>query len=179
MANLAQSLFEHGRITTTTAKAKRVRPYAEKLITKAKRGDLHNRREVLKVIHDKDVVHRLFAEIGPFYADRSGGYTRITKTLPRKGDNAPMSVIELVSEKTVTSEAEAARRTRFAKDQPASQGAAAAALAADSEAESAEPAATPAEPATAPAERVALSKSGDEQAGEPSEEASPAQQDES
>jgi large subunit ribosomal protein L17 len=172
MANLAQSLFEHGRITTTTAKAKRVRPYAEKLITKAKRGDLHNRREVLKVIHDKDVVHRLFAEIGPFYADRNGGYTRITKTLPRKGDNAPMSVIELVSEKTATSEAEAARRTRFAKDQPASQGAAAATLAADSEAESAEPVASP-------TERVTLSKSGDEQADQPSEEASPAQQDES
>jgi large subunit ribosomal protein L17 len=135
IANLAQSLFEHGRITTTTAKAKRVRPYAEKLITKAKRGDLHNRREVMKVIHDKDVVHRLFAEIGPFYADRSGGYTRITKTLPRRGDNAPMSVIELVSEKTVTSEAEAARRTRFAKDQPTGQGAAAAGLAAESEAQ--------------------------------------------
>jgi large subunit ribosomal protein L17 len=134
IANLAQSLFQHGRITTTTAKAKRLRPYAEKLITKAKRGDLHNRREVMKVIRDKDVVHRLFAEIGPFYSDRNGGYTRITKTLPRRGDNAPMSVIELVSEKTVTSEAEAARRTRFAKDQPVSQGAPAAELAAESEA---------------------------------------------
>ncbi|MGH3437512.1 MAG: 50S ribosomal protein L17 [Sciscionella sp.] len=117
IANLATSLFEHGRITTTEAKAKRLRPYAERLITKAKRGDLHNRREVLKVIRNKDVLHKLFAEIGPFFADRNGGYTRITKTLPRKGDNAPMAVIELVSEKTVTAEAEAARKTKFAKDE--------------------------------------------------------------
>lgn len=116
LANLASQLFEHGRITTTTAKAKRLRPYAERLITKAKRGDLHNRREVLRTIRDKDVLHKLFAEIGPFFADRQGGYTRITKTLPRKGDNAPMAVIELVSEKTATSEAEAARKTTFASD---------------------------------------------------------------
>ena len=119
LANLATSLFEHGRITTTEAKAKRLRPLAERLITKAKRGDLHNRREVLKVIRDKDVLHKLFAEIGPFFASRNGGYTRITKTLPRKGDNAPMAVIELISEKTVTAEAEAARKTKFAKDTPA------------------------------------------------------------
>ncbi|MFI9814781.1 50S ribosomal protein L17 [Saccharothrix variisporea] len=117
LANLATSLFTHGRITTTEAKAKRLRPYAEKLITKAKVGDLHNRREILKVIRDKDVVHKLFAEIGPQFADRAGGYTRITKTLPRKGDNAPMAVIELVPEKTVTSEAERARKTKFAKDE--------------------------------------------------------------
>ncbi|GAA1279456.1 50S ribosomal protein L17 [Saccharothrix xinjiangensis] len=117
LANLATSLFTHGRITTTEAKAKRLRPYAEKLITKAKVGDLHNRREILKVIRDKDVVHKLFAEIGPQFAERSGGYTRITKTLPRKGDNAPMAVIELVAEQTVTSEAERARKTRFAKDE--------------------------------------------------------------
>ncbi|MBW4715990.1 50S ribosomal protein L17 [Saccharothrix obliqua] len=117
LANLATSLFTHGRITTTEAKAKRLRPYAEKLITKAKAGDLHNRREILKVIRDKDVVHKLFAEIGPQFADREGGYTRITKTLPRKGDNAPMAVIELVAEKTVTSEAERARKTKFAKDE--------------------------------------------------------------
>ncbi|GEL16254.1 50S ribosomal protein L17, sunset domain variant [Pseudonocardia asaccharolytica] len=110
LANLATSLFEHGRITTTEAKARRLRPYAERLITKAKRGDLHNRREIQKVIRDKDVVHRLMAEIGPFFADRQGGYTRITKTLPRQGDNAPMAVIELVSQKTVTDEAERARR---------------------------------------------------------------------
>jgi large subunit ribosomal protein L17 len=114
LANLATSLFEHGRITTTEAKARRLRPYAERIISKAKRGDLHNRREVLKVIRDKDIVHKLFAEIGPFFADRDGGYTRITKTLARKGDNARMAVIALVTEKTVTSEAEAARGTKFA-----------------------------------------------------------------
>ncbi|MPY80230.1 MAG: 50S ribosomal protein L17 [Actinophytocola sp.] len=118
LANLATSLFEHGKITTTEAKAKRVRPLAEKLITKAKRGDLHNRRQIQRVIRDKDVVHKLMAEIGPFYTDRNGGYLRITKTLPRKGDNAPMAVIELVSEKTVTAEAEASRKTKFAKDEP-------------------------------------------------------------
>ncbi|CCH35124.1 50S ribosomal protein L17 [Actinosynnema sp. NPDC047251] len=117
LANLATSLFTHGRITTTEAKAKRLRPYAEKLISKAKVGDLHNRREILKVIRDKDIVHKLFAEIGPQFADRLGGYTRITKTLARKGDNAPMAVIELVQEQTVTSEAERARKTKFAKDQ--------------------------------------------------------------
>ncbi|SER77965.1 50S ribosomal protein L17 [Actinokineospora terrae] len=116
LANLATALFEHGRITTTEAKAKRLRPYAEKLITKAKVGDLHNRREIMKVIRDKDVVQRLCTEIGPFFSDRNGGYTRITKTMPRKGDNAPMAVIELIQEKTVTAEAEAARKTKFAKD---------------------------------------------------------------
>ena len=116
LANLATQLFEHGKITTTEAKAKRVRPLAEKLITKAKRGDLHNRRQVQRVVRDKDVVHKLFAEIGPHFAERAGGYTRITKTIPRKGDNAPMAVIELVAEKTVTSEAERARNTKFAKD---------------------------------------------------------------
>jgi ribosomal protein L17 len=110
LANLATSLFEHGKITTTEAKARRLRPYAERLITKAKVGDLHNRREIQKVIRDKTVVHRLLADIGPFFADRQGGYTRITKTMPRKGDNAPMAVIELVSQKTVTDEAERARR---------------------------------------------------------------------
>jgi large subunit ribosomal protein L17 len=98
LANLATQLFEHGKITTTEAKARRVRPLAEKLITKAKRGDLHNRRQVQRVVRDKDVVHKLFAEIGPHFAERAGGYTRITKTIPRKGDNAPMAVIELVTE---------------------------------------------------------------------------------
>jgi large subunit ribosomal protein L17 len=110
LANLATSLFQHGRITTTEAKAKRLRPYAERLISKAKRGDLHNRREIQKVIRDRETVHRLMHEIGPFFADRNGGYTRITKTLPRQGDNAPMAVIELVSQKTVTDEADRARR---------------------------------------------------------------------
>ena len=110
LANLATSLFEHGRIKTTEPKARALRPYAEKLITHAKKGTLHNRREVMKKIRDKDVVHVLFAEIGPFFADREGGYTRIIKVEARKGDNAPMAVIELVREKTVTSEADRARR---------------------------------------------------------------------
>jgi large subunit ribosomal protein L17 len=110
LANLATALFEHGRIKTTEPKARALRPYAEKLITHAKKGALHNRREVLKKIRDKDVVHALFAEIGPFFADRNGGYTRIIKVEARKGDNAPMAVIELVQEKTVTSEANRARR---------------------------------------------------------------------
>ena len=98
LSNLATSLFEHGRITTTEAKARRLRPFAERLITKAKRGDLHNRRQVLRVIRDKGVVHELFTEIAPRYATRPGGYLRITKVGPRKGDNAPMAVIELVEE---------------------------------------------------------------------------------
>ena len=98
LANLAQALFEHDRITTTQAKAKRLRPLAERLVTFAKRGDLHSRRQVLAVIHDKGVVHRLFTEIAPDVAERQGGYTRITKIGPRKGDNAPMAVIELVRE---------------------------------------------------------------------------------
>ena len=110
LANLATSLFEHGRIKTTEPKARALRPYAEKLITHAKKGTLHNRREVMKKIRDKDVVHTLFAEIGPHFADREGGYTRIIKVEARKGDNAPMAVIELVREKTVTSEADRARR---------------------------------------------------------------------
>ena len=118
LANLATSLFEHGRITTTEAKAKRLRPLAEKLVTFAKRGDLHARRQVMTTIRDKDVVHTLFAEIGPRFADRPGGYTRITKVGPRKGDNAPMAVIELVEGQTVAQqavgEAERARGTRFA-----------------------------------------------------------------
>jgi large subunit ribosomal protein L17 len=118
LANLATSLFEHGRITTTEAKAKRLRPLAEKLVTFAKRGDLHARRQVMTTIRDKDVVHTLFAEIGPRYENRPGGYTRITKVGPRKGDNAPMAVIELVEALTVAQqavgEAERARGTKFA-----------------------------------------------------------------
>jgi large subunit ribosomal protein L17 len=115
LANLATSLFEHGRIKTTEPKARALRPYAEKLITHAKKGALQNRREVLKSIRDKDVVHALFEEIGPFFADREGGYTRIIKVEARKGDNAPMAVIELVREKTVTSEADRARRVKASK----------------------------------------------------------------
>src|SRR5690242_1578618 len=126
LANLATSLFEHGRIKTTEPKARALRPYAEKLITHAKKGALHNRREVLKKIRNKDVVHVLFEEIDPFFADRNGGYTRIIKVEPRKGDNAPMAVIELVREKTVTSEAERARRVKASKKTDAPVAAAAA-----------------------------------------------------
>jgi large subunit ribosomal protein L17 len=115
LANLATSLFEHNQIKTTEPKARALRPYAEKLITHAKKGTLHNRREVLKKIRDKDVVHKLFDEIGPFFADRDGGYTRIIKVEARKGDNAPMAVIQLVLEKTVTSEADRARRVKASK----------------------------------------------------------------
>ena len=115
LANLATSLFEHDQITTTTAKAKRLRPLAERMVTFAKRGDLHARRRVLTVVRDKGVVHRLFTEIAPDMADRQGGYTRITKIGNRKGDNAPMAVIELVREplspkKATVAEAEAATR---------------------------------------------------------------------
>src|SRR5215218_5242367 len=126
LANLATSLFEHGRIKTTEPKARALRPYAEKLITHAKKGTLHNRREVMKKIRDKDVVHTLFAEIGPFFSDRNGGYTRIIKVEARKGDNAPMAVIELVREKTVTSEANRARRSAASKKATAPVAAAAA-----------------------------------------------------
>ena len=122
LANLATSLFEHDQITTTAAKAKRLRPLAERLVTFAKRGDLHARRRVLTVVRDKGVVHRLFTEIAPDMADRPGGYTRITKISNRKGDNAPMAVIELVREplspkKATVAEAEAATK-RSAKSKP-------------------------------------------------------------
>ena len=114
LANLATALFEHGKITTTEAKAKRLRPLAERLITFAKRGDLHARRRVMTVVRDKGVVHELFTEIGPRYESRNGGYTRITKIGNRRGDNAPMAVIELVEALTVaqqaTGEAEAATK---------------------------------------------------------------------
>ena len=98
LANLATDLFRHGKIRTTVTKAKRLRPLAERLITKAKKGDIHNRRQVLTVVKDKGVVHHLFTEIAPTFAERPGGYTRITKIGARKGDNAPMAVIELVAE---------------------------------------------------------------------------------
>ena len=119
IANLATSLFEHGRITTTEAKARVLRPVAERLITKAKKGDLHNRRQVLATIKDKGVVHALFEDIAPRYAERPGGYTRITKIGNRRGDNASMAVIELVEaltvQQTAVGEAEAATK-RSAKD---------------------------------------------------------------
>jgi large subunit ribosomal protein L17 len=123
LANLATSLFTHGRIHTTRAKADRLRPYAERLITKAKKGDLHNRRLIQEQIRDKDVVHRLLAEIGPFFADRPGGYTRIVKTLPRRGDNAPMAVIELVNERTASAEASQATRVAAPPTSPSGPGA--------------------------------------------------------
>jgi large subunit ribosomal protein L17 len=123
LANLATALFEHGKITTTEARARRLRPVAERLITFAKRGDLHARRQVLTVVTNKTVVKTLFDEIGPSYATRHGGYTRITKIGPRKGDNAAMAVIELVSE---TVEAKPARR-RARRAQPAGVGRGAAA----------------------------------------------------
>jgi len=133
LANLATSLFEHGKITTTEAKAKRLRPLAERLITFAKRGDLHARRQVMTVVRDKDVVHTLFAEIGPRFAQRPGGYTRIVKAGPRKGDNAPMAVIELVEGLTVAQEAvgeaERARGTRFQSRRARARAAGAAAAA--------------------------------------------------
>jgi large subunit ribosomal protein L17 len=123
LSNLATALFEHGKITTTEARARRLRPYAERLITFAKRGDLSARRQVLTVVTDKSVVHTLFTEIGPQFATREGGYTRITKIGPRKGDNAPLAVIELVQE-----EAEAKpRRRRARRSQPAARPAASAA----------------------------------------------------
>jgi large subunit ribosomal protein L17 len=161
LANLATSLFEHGSITTTEAKAKRLRPLAERLITFAKKGDLHARRQVMTVVRDKDVVHTLFAEIGPRYAQRPGGYTRIVKAGPRKGDNAPMAVISLVEGLTVAQqavgEAEQARGTRFqsrrARTRAAGAGAGAAAGAA--EAESAEAATGTTEPEDVAPEDVA------------------------
>src|SRR3954454_660821 len=120
LAGLATALFEHGRITTTEAKARRLRPVAERLITKAKKGDIHNRRLVLQTITDKGVVHTLFTEIAPRYDNRPGGYTRITKIGNRRGDNAPMAVIELVEALTVaqeaTGEAEAATKRAVKED---------------------------------------------------------------
>jgi len=127
LANLATALFQHGRITTTEAKAKRLRPVAERLITFAKRGDLHARRHVLTVVTDKGVVHQLFTEIAPEFSERDGGYTRITKIGPRKGDNAAMAVIELVRGEPVA--ARPRRRARRA-DTTAAAGTAATATAA-------------------------------------------------
>jgi large subunit ribosomal protein L17 len=141
LANLATSLFEHGRIKTTETKARRLRPLAEKLITKARRGDLHARRQVLTVVKDKSVVHSLFTEIAPRYENRPGGYTRITKIGPRRGDNAPMAVIELVEEETESAPATRTRRSRRSRG-----------------------AATPATPATAAtAETTELPEAADEE----------------
>ncbi|MGI8446612.1 MAG: 50S ribosomal protein L17 [Streptosporangiaceae bacterium] len=160
LANLATALFEHGKITTTEARARRLRPYAERLITFAKRGDLSARREVLTVVTDKSVVHTLFTEIGPQFATREGGYTRITKIGPRKGDNAPLAVIELIQE-----EAEAKprrRRPRRTQSSAARPAAAGAAEVADAEAPDAEAADTEA------AEANAGATAGDEAAADDS-----------
>src|SRR5262245_53441775 len=133
LANLATALFEHGKITTTESRARRLRPVAERLITFAKRGDLHARRQVLTLVRDKTVVKTLFDDIGPSYAARQGGYTRITKIGPRKGDNAAMAVIELITE---TAEVKPARR-RARRAQPAGAGRAGAARAAQATADEA------------------------------------------
>jgi large subunit ribosomal protein L17 len=140
LANLATALFQHGRITTTQTKAKRLRPLAERLVTFAKKGDLHSRRQVLTVVKDKDVVYTLFDQIGPRFATRPGGYTRIIKTGPRKGDNAPMAIIELVEEMPVAAPVKATR----APARKAVKAEAVAALAGDDEDE-----ATPVAPAAA------------------------------
>jgi large subunit ribosomal protein L17 len=140
LANLAAALFTHESIQTTETKAKRLRPLAERLITFAKRGDLHARRRVLGIISDKGVVHKLFTEIAPQVEDREGGYTRITKTGYRKGDNAPMAVIELVLEPVVK--------------KPSAKKAAAAKTAADKPAKAAKPAAEEAPAEEAPTEEA-------------------------
>ena len=169
LANLATALFEHGRITTTEAKAKRLRPYAEHLITFGKRGDLHARRQVLKRLNDKSVVHTLFEEIGPRYENRPGGYTRIVKLGPRKGDNAPMAIIELVEALTVAQqavgEAERARGTRSAPKKAPTGATKEAAEALKGESPTA--AAVAAEAAVeAPAEVAGDEAAGDEAAGD-------------
>lgn len=151
LANLAAALFEHGSITTTEHKAKRLRPYAERLITKAKRGDLHARRQVAALIRDKYVVHMLFTEIGPRYENRPGGYTRITKLGPRKGDNAPMAVIELVeplAEQTVAAAEAATKRAAPAQTPVAAQAPAAPVPADDAPADDATQAADAADTGT-------------------------------
>lgn len=166
LANLATALFEHGRITTTQAKAKRMQPLAERLITFAKRGDLQARRRVLTVIRDKNVVHELFTEIGPRYENRNGGYTRITKLGPRKGDNAPMAQIELVeplSEQAVA-EAEAAAKRAVKEREAREKAAEAAAAAKAAEAEEATAEATDAEAADEAPEAEAAAEATDAEA---------------
>lgn len=160
LANLATSLFRHSRITTTEAKARRLRPFAERLITKARRGDLHARRQVHSVIRDKEVVHHLFATIGPTYKDRPGGYTRITKIGPRKGDNAPMAVIELVSGAPSGARPQAAGQARAERpnaEQPASE---------QAKAEETKPAETKADEVKADEGKAEETKAAD---GEPAE----------
>ena len=161
LANLATALFEHGKITTTEARARRLRPVAERLITFAKRGDLHARRHVLTMVTDKTVVKTLFDEIGPSYASRQGGYTRITKVGPRKGDNAAMAVIELVTE-TVEARPQRRRARRDRAAQPAGAGRQGRAATQATPAETAEPAeiaeAETTDEAAAPAETEAAAE---------------------
>jgi large subunit ribosomal protein L17 len=169
LANLASQLFEHGRIITTEAKAKRLRPLAEKLITKAKRGDIHSRRLVLTTVRDKGVVHTLFTEIAPGLADREGGYTRITKVGPRKGDNAPMALIELVRESVEESRKANAKSVAPAKKSPAKKAAAKSAQtasggAATAPAAAATPAAESQSAEAGPAEKLVEETSGLEDA---------------
>jgi len=164
LANLATALFEHGKITTTEAKAKRLRPLAERLITHAKRGDLHARRRVLAVIRDKGVVHELFAEIGPRYATRPGGYTRITKIGPRKGDNAPMAVIELVEALAEAVIAEATGATKRAVKESAAAAAAPVAVAEVAEVEVAEVEVVETPADEAPADETADAETTEDQA---------------
>jgi large subunit ribosomal protein L17 len=157
LANLATQLFEHGRIVTTEAKARRLRPLAEKLITKAKRGDIHSRRLVLTTVKDKGVVHILFTEIAPTFADREGGYTRITKVGPRKGDNAPMALIELVTESV-----EDSKKANAKAPTPSRSGGSSAKKAAPGAAPAAEPVAVE----EAPAEEPTAGESADESPAE-------------
>jgi large subunit ribosomal protein L17 len=187
VSNLATALFEHGRITTTEAKARVLRPVAEKLITKAKRGDLHNRREVLKTIRDKSVVHTLFTEIAPTFAERPGGYTRITKIGPRKGDNAPMAVIELVTESyTPSAPKKSTKKAAAATPAPAAEVEAPASEAAPAEVEAAnesgetevvETEAADVETAEAQAETEPEPEATEEPAGEPTEAAAESEDD--
>jgi large subunit ribosomal protein L17 len=164
LANLATALFEHGKITTTEARARRLRPYAERLITFAKRGDLHARRQVLSVVTDKNVVHTLFADIGPSFATRDGGYTRITKVGPRKGDNAALAVIELVREEPDARPRRRRARRAPAAAAPAARGSQATAPADAPEAEATEAEAPEASAADATAEDTAAEDSAAETA---------------
>lgn len=169
IANLATALFEHGRITTTAAKAKRLRPVAERLVTYAKRGDLASRRRVMTVVRDKSVVHELFTEIGPRYANRPGGYTRTTKIGFRKGDNAPMVVIELVEPLAEQVIAEATGATKRAAKEQAAAAAVPAAVVEDARDEAAEASAAAADAADAVTEAEAGSELGAEIAAEAAE----------
>lgn len=173
LANLAAALFTHRSITTTETKAKRLRPLAERLITFAKRGDLHARRRVLSVIGDKEVVHVLFAEIAPLVAEREGGYTRITKVGNRKGDNAPMAVIELVLEPVNPKPKSAKRRPEPVEGKSAP--AAAAAPAADEAEEKATEAVAEADETQDAADEVAAADSGAEAGAESQEEGAAAE----